>query len=265
MSAKAIDALSPLAAELRANDPDRYTATLFAPPASRESLIALYAFDHELSRLRSLVREPMAGLIRLQWWDEVVGELAGGKAIRHPVVQGLERAVAVDGLDIDQLKRAIEGRRRPFEDDQPENVPAFEDFLQETGGAIARTAAALLGAGDEAVLALAERAGLVRAAWEQCRLLDIPSADHQPWLPSLWREGSDRGALAAARQGLADLALKELAEARRRQRSATRPVLAAFFPATLAGLRLRSPRRSRQAALPGAVPTLIWHWMRGRF
>ena len=72
MNAEAIEQLSPLAKDLRAQNPDRYLATLFAPAACRSSLIALFAFDHEIARAQWNMREPMAGLIRLQWWQDVI-------------------------------------------------------------------------------------------------------------------------------------------------------------------------------------------------
>jgi phytoene synthase len=47
---------------------ERYWASLYAPAEKRGALYALYAFDHEISRIGQAVREPMAGEIRLQWW-----------------------------------------------------------------------------------------------------------------------------------------------------------------------------------------------------
>ena len=58
--------LSQCAAAVREHDPDRYLATLFAPAAAREALFALYAFDHEIARVRRVVSEPMAGLVRVR-------------------------------------------------------------------------------------------------------------------------------------------------------------------------------------------------------
>ncbi len=57
---------------VRENDPDRFFCTLFAPPAKREALFALYAFNHELARVAESVSEPMLGEIRLQWWREAL-------------------------------------------------------------------------------------------------------------------------------------------------------------------------------------------------
>src|SRR6185436_16825260 len=40
-------------------DADRYVAALFVSPARRRGLIALYAFNYEVARIREIVHEPM--------------------------------------------------------------------------------------------------------------------------------------------------------------------------------------------------------------
>lgn len=270
MNSATVDTISPLATDLRANDPDRFLATLFAPPSCREPLIALYAFDHELARIGSVVREPMAGLIRLQWWEDVIDSLDEGGAVRHPVVQGLHRAVTEDGLDVSYLKRAIDGRRQPFEEGHPPDQPIFERYLSDIGGSIMCAAAKLLDVGGENSLAIAERIGLVRAAWEQLNLLEKPMDDQPGWLPTAGLEGQGDAAGGSSgsqtRANLAQFALTEITEARRRPGSIRRSELAAFFPGTLAAIRLREfLRTGQQARRPSAVPTLIWHLIRGRF
>jgi len=268
VSPEAIDSISPLAADLRQHDPDRYTATLFAPPDRREALIALYAFDHELARLRTVVREPMAGLIRLQWWDDVIARIDDDKTLRHPVVQALQSAVTDRGLDVIYLKRAIDGRRQPFEEEAPLDVATFERHLAESGGSIASAAAALLGVTDDRALATANRIGQVRAVAEYSYLLEGPIADRAPWLPQAWLEGlhETRDAHAAVWSRLSGFALKALTEARHQSTSIDRSALAAFFPGTLAGMKLRAvDGAALSTALPMAVPKLAWCWLRGRF
>ena len=41
-----------LAEFVRRHDPDRFLCALFAPPARRDALFALVAFNHELARAR---------------------------------------------------------------------------------------------------------------------------------------------------------------------------------------------------------------------
>ncbi len=64
--------------EASAVDPDRFLCIAPAPAALREPLAALILFNHELVRATELPSArsgagPIAALIRLQWWREVVG------------------------------------------------------------------------------------------------------------------------------------------------------------------------------------------------
>ena len=79
--------MSPVGALVRRHDRDRFQTALFAPAAHREALFALYAFNYEIARVREIVREPMLGRIRLQWWREAMAAaFAGGPVRRHEVV-----------------------------------------------------------------------------------------------------------------------------------------------------------------------------------
>ena len=56
----------------RAHDRDRWLSALFAPTAARPHLHALSAFNYEVGRLREIVREPLAGELRLTWWRDAL-------------------------------------------------------------------------------------------------------------------------------------------------------------------------------------------------
>ena len=107
--------LSPCAAYVRANDPDRFLITLFAPPPLREPLFALWAFNHEVAKTREVTTEPLLGQIRLQWWREAVEEAAAGKPRKHEVVEGLTAAIAA-GLGHKSLAALIDARERDWDD-----------------------------------------------------------------------------------------------------------------------------------------------------
>ena len=76
--------LSPIGAFARAHDPDRFLCALFAPAERREAIFALVALNHELARAREAATNPMAALIRLQWWRDVVEEARDGRPARRP-------------------------------------------------------------------------------------------------------------------------------------------------------------------------------------
>jgi phytoene synthase len=276
VKAGVIENISPLAADLRSNSPDCYLATLFAPIDERRSLSALYALDYELARIQRIVHEPMAGLIRLQWWDDVIDGFERGSCVAHPVVAELHHAVTAGGLDMGYLKRAIDARRRPFEEDRPPNLVSFEHYLIEVGGSVTSAAAALLGIRDNALLSVAHNVGAARATLEQLHILEQTGPDQRPWLPSVLLnqlESEPHGLLNAdisrdflASNQLAKLGLAQLAKGRAAKAPIKRDQLAAFFPATLAGVRLKNHLHAskRETRSNGAL-TLSLSWLRGRF
>ena len=110
-AAGSMQALSPSGRVARTHDPDRFLIALFAPPARREALFLLIAFNHELVRaleMRSAREEtgPIASLIRLQWWREVVE----GATRRHELAEPLAAALAAGVLDRATLLGIIDAR-----------------------------------------------------------------------------------------------------------------------------------------------------------
>src|SRR5258708_12399422 len=77
---------SSLAALVRHHDRDRYQTALFAPARRREALLALYAFNYEIARVRETVTQPMLGQIRLQWWRWVLDTAYARAPARQPPV-----------------------------------------------------------------------------------------------------------------------------------------------------------------------------------
>src|SRR5258707_10959945 len=107
-SAKA-DRLSPVAALVRRHDHDRFQTVLFAPAARREALFALYAFNHEIARVRERVSEPTLGRIRLEWWREIIAAAyESGPVRRHVVVELLTEAIREHALTREHFDRLID-------------------------------------------------------------------------------------------------------------------------------------------------------------
>ena len=83
---------------VRAGDRDRFLASLFAPSEHRPALLALYAFNLEIARIHELVRQPLAGEIRLQWWRDPCMLKSYGEAQGHPVAARSTAAITNYGL-----------------------------------------------------------------------------------------------------------------------------------------------------------------------
>ena len=133
---------------VRAHDKDHFLTSLFAPAERRPYLFALYAFALEIGRVKSLVNEPMAGTIRLQWWLEAVSGLRAGEAAASPVMIALQDAALQTGVSLTPLVAAVEARQNELH-----GTPA-------TGAAAAvfAMAARFLGAEGDAIATAAARA-----------------------------------------------------------------------------------------------------------
>jgi phytoene/squalene synthetase len=127
--------------EVRSADRDRFLAALFAPEPQRSDLLALLAFDHELSRTRTVTREPMMARIRLQWWREVAAEAASEAQPRaQPIVESLSETVRRHSLELSQLIALIDAHE--------EEVDGPLDVVR-TGHALAELQLAVLDVRDD--------------------------------------------------------------------------------------------------------------------
>lgn len=248
--------LSPAAALVRAHDPDRFLATLFAPPAHRETLFTLYAFNHELARAREVASQPVLGLIRLQWWREVVE----GAEKRHEIATPLFAALAEGRLSRPLLLEMLAGREVEAEESIPTR-DAWLAYLDGTAGALAEAAArALTGSPSPRLRSLGTAygiAGLLRsvprhAAEGRCLLPEDVLATHRTSRHAL-TAGRDAPQLHAALADLAQDARTRLATAGGR---IPRPLIAAALPAILARRDLRRPGHARPRALADRVAVL---------
>src|SRR5260221_11842658 len=80
--------------QVRRYDHDRFLTALFAPADRRDDLLALYAFNLEIAKIRETVTEPMLGRIRLQWWRETIESFAGHIVRKQAVAEPLADAVS---------------------------------------------------------------------------------------------------------------------------------------------------------------------------
>lgn len=160
-------------------DPDRYVAALFAPRDKRAALMALYAFDHEVSRIAHIVHEPMVGHIRLGWWREQVASIYGGGVVLAPVAVGLAEAVRAHGLPRDIFETYLDARANDFDEEPFADEAAFERYAAAVSGGIMRLAALVLGGGGEAA---ARQAGI---GYAYARLRPKPGAAAQRALGEL--------------------------------------------------------------------------------
>lgn len=128
---------------VRQNDPDRYFACLFAPAARRTALLALAAFDTEIASLRRKVREPMAGEIRIRWWQDRI-ETAGDVASGNPLADTLAAVIQSYGLPVGAFATYLEARLFDLYDDGFPTRGDLEAYCGETSGIILQLSAMIL-------------------------------------------------------------------------------------------------------------------------
>jgi phytoene synthase len=245
MTKEAIHRRSPshCAAEVREHDPDRYLATLFAPAAARAALFALYAFDHEIAKVRRVVREPMAGLVRLQWWRDALEALERDAPPVHPVVAALQADRASFAPLRPHLDAAIDARAVELTGEPPSDLEALESRLAAGCGEITSAALALLGAHGAPAQAAARHLGLAQGLVRLVQGLPADLGQERMRLPGALLERHevdpragptrDGRALAPVVAELATAACGHLREARRYRRDVPSSAHAALLHASL--------------------------------
>ena len=243
---------------VRRHDRDRFLTALFAPPAQREALYALYAFNYEIARVREIVSEPMLGRMRLQWWRESIAAIFEGAPIRHhEVVAPLAQAIVQRGLSRAHFDMIIEAREADLDDAPPATLEALDAYAEASSGGLVLLAVEALGVRDEAASAAARDVGAAYALTGLLRAVPFHAAARRLYLPAdlIAAQGIDvdrtlfarkpTAPLAAIVEAVADRARARLASARARRRAVPREALPALLPAVLAERALDQLVRAR--------------------
>lgn len=238
------------AQQIRQYDPDRFLCAQFAPPAEREALYALYAFNLELARIPEVVREPLLGHMRLRWWSEALDAASAGQPPQHPVAVALDEAMRSFPIDRRLLDRIIEGRAFDLDEAAPASLDRLVDYVEATSASLSLAALQVLmpegrsvwDSGRDVGIAWA-LVGLVRSVPFHVRLrrLYLPSdLCHEANVDAtrLFDRGVTDGIPGVVRQ-VADTAAERLRQARRCRRLIPTRALPVLLPATLADLYLR--------------------------
>lgn len=232
-----------------------------------------------------MVSQPMAGLIRLQWWREALADIVAGRPPRaHPVVQDLHAALRDLAVTGTRLEQVIAARERELDDTPLASLAELEAHLDETTGTITRAAIEILGAPGPGSEEVARRVGIAVGFADLLRALPGDPQGRGLWLPAqeLAARGLDREAVARGKAdaGLAPViavltgrAREHLRAARRARGAVPRPARAALLPGSLAGDYLERLRRAGHDVFapalrrrPASAPLrLLWRHATGRF
>lgn len=214
---------------VRESDFDRYAASLFALPERRAQLLALYAFNAEIARVREQITQALAGEIRLQWWVDVLSGKSADDAQANPVAAQLLQAIKACGLSNASLNELIEAHRFDLYDEPMQTAAEMEGFLDQTAGKLFLLGARVLGGGAAVTRAplldaLAHHASLAHGLTSLIEAMPRHAARRQLYVPleRLAQFGVSAAALFAGQSSrdltrmvrcLADEAAREFDEA----------------------------------------------------
>ena len=240
------DAYAACLAALRETDFDRYLACLLVPEDRRGPLAALYAFSAELARIRDLIREPLPGEVRLQYWRDLVEGQPHGDIDANPLAVGIVHAITEHHLPRTALAAMTEARIFDLYDDPMPDRATFEGYAGETASALIQLGTLILDPENARNAAeAAGHAGTAQLVAGCLLLLPIHRGRHQVYVPGdilaavgldaqAFLEGSDRDRVAAAVSAFAGYGRDHLGKAR--TLAATLPLTTrrAFLPVALA-------------------------------
>lgn len=234
------DAFAYCEALVRAADRDRFLTALFAPAERRPALFALYAFNIEIARVREVVRDPLAGEIRVQWWSDALAGEARGDAHANPVAAALIETVTRHGLAVERLQALIAARRFDLHDEPMATLAELDAYAEgASAGLMALAADSLAEARPAEFDRLVGHAGRAHAIAGLLSALPVQAARGQLYVPLdvLERHGAGRADIAA---GVASpavrAALADLRQVARDHLAAARGLAGAMSPALLPAL-----------------------------
>jgi len=255
---------------VRQGDKDRYLSTLLAPDAKRPQLLALYAFNIEIARIRETVSEAALGEIRLRWWADAIEAAYAGERQGHPVIEALAPVIAEAGLPKPALLNMIEARQFDLYDDPMPNLGQLEGYLGETSAMLIQLAAMILDRPRAQSLGdISGLAGVAMGITGLMRSLPLQRRRGQCYVPSdlLAKHGLTPAHLLAGREpetiakALAELrahAAKRLSEARALAASLDGQVIPAYLPASLTDLYLYRLAKLGAGALTQIADIAQW-------
>ncbi len=189
---------------VREGDPDRYWASLFAPPDKRPYLHALYAFNFEIARVRESVREALMGEIRLQWWRDALQGEVRGDVRANPVAAALDETIVKFRLPRQFLVDLIDARIFDLYEDPMPSLNDLEGYCGETSSSLIQFSSIVLSDGsDPGTADAAGHAGVAYAITGLLRAFPWHARQGQVYIPAdiLAHHGVVRDDIVAGRGG----------------------------------------------------------------
>ena len=200
---------------VRTHDFESYAAAIFVPVSYRRALLALYAFNVEIVRVREQVTQPLPGEIRLQWWTDMLAGAGHGSVEGNPVAAELLAAIRDYDLPVEPLTRLIEAHQFDLYNDPMPDVAVLEPYLGDTSCTLLSLAARIAGHQSDELDHLTRHAGLAYGITRVIAAFGRDASQRQLFVPRdlLERHGCDLEQVFAGQDSQQlHAALGELAE-----------------------------------------------------
>jgi 15-cis-phytoene synthase len=178
---------------VRSHDFVRYASTLFIAAEERRALLALYAFNVEISRIRDQVSQPLPGEVRMQWWTDLLAGAGHGGVEGNPVASELSAAIRAYGLPAEPMSRLIDEHQFDLYNDPMPTLAALEGYVHETACALFALAARILAPPSAEIEHLARHAGFAEGFVQVVASLPRDAARRQLFLPLQFLQSQGSG------------------------------------------------------------------------
>jgi phytoene synthase len=168
---------------VRSHDFVRYASTLFVPASQRRALLALYAFNVEVSRVHEQVSQPLPGEMRLQWWTDMLAGVDHGGVEGNPVAAELLLVIRTWRLPVERLSRLIEEHQFDLYNDPMPTMAALEGYINDTSSTLFSLAALIAGQSSEEIEHLARHAGLAQGITQVMASLAVDASRRHLFVP----------------------------------------------------------------------------------
>jgi 15-cis-phytoene synthase len=168
---------------VRTHDFARYASALFVPAGQRRALLAIYAFNVEISRVREQVSQPLPGEMRLQWWTDMLAGEGHGGIEGNPVAAELQLAIRDWHLPVERLSRLIDEHQFDLYNDPMPTMAALESYLNDTASALFSLGAVIAGGQSGEIEHLARHAGLAQGMAQVMAALPRDASRRQLFVP----------------------------------------------------------------------------------
>lgn len=121
--------------EFKTRDYYRYLCSLAAPADKQMQIFAVYCFYLEISKIKDVIREPMAGYIRLQWWRDALQEISFSNKVihhKHHITQLLCDSGVVKNVGFELFDKIISARETEIESSKIANLEALKQYAHGT-------------------------------------------------------------------------------------------------------------------------------------